>query len=162
VITQLPLGRGLLAGLFGTLAMDLGSTALRAAGLVQGVPMPLLSRWFGHVLRGRVVHADIAAAADVAFPMPLALALHYAIGLALGIAGATLYEALWQPRSVGLFAIGFGVVTNVLPWLVMFPAMGYGWLGSAAPPEWLLLRTSFVNHVLYGVGFGLALAWRAR
>jgi hypothetical protein len=43
-------------------------------------------------------------------------------------------------------ALAFGVATNLLPWLLMFPSMGFGWFGRDAPAELLLIRTSFVNH----------------
>jgi hypothetical protein len=56
-------------------------------------------------------------------------------------------------------ALAFGLFTNVLPWLVMFPAMGFGILGLRGPSEFLLLRSSFVNHLLFGLGLGLALRW---
>ncbi len=55
----------------------------------------------------------------------------------------------------GMAALGYGVLTNVFPWLLMFPAMGLGIMGLAAPPELMLLRSSFLNHVLYGIGIGL-------
>jgi hypothetical protein len=149
---------GVFAGLAGTLMMDLGSALLRASGLTQGLRPQLIQRWFGHVFHGRVVHPDIAVAAEVAFPMPLVLLVHYAIGITLGLTGVALHHALAQPRPVWPFALGFGALTNVFPWLLMFPAMGYGFFGQSAPGDWLLLRSSFLNHVLYGVGFGIVLS----
>jgi hypothetical protein len=38
----------------------------------------------------------------------------------------------------------------------MFPAMGFGFLGHKAPPEWMLFRSALVNHTFYGLGFALA------
>ncbi len=49
-------------------------------------------------------------------------------------------------------------MTNLLPWLILFPAMGFGWFGGAAPPELQLPRTSVVNHAVFGVG----IAWSTR
>jgi len=45
-----------------------------------------------------------------------------------------------------------GFLTNLLPWLIMFPDMGLGWFGSAAPRELLLFRTSLVNHAVFAAG----------
>ena len=56
-------------------------------------------------------------------------------------------------------AAGFGLLSNLLPWLVMFPAMGFGALGLRGPAELLLLRTSLVNHLLFGLGLALSLRW---
>jgi hypothetical protein len=52
-------------------------------------------------------------------------------------------------------ALGFGLLTNALPWLLMFPAMGYGWFGLHGPPKTRLFPSSFVTHFFYGVGLWL-------
>jgi hypothetical protein len=155
------LGRLAAAGVLSTLTMDLLATAVRKAGLTAGMPPDLFGRWFGWLFRGRLVHHTIADSPDVGGGMPLAMACHYAIGISLT---AVFWLALQKtplkeaPAStlVGA-AIVFALFTNLLPWLLMFPSMGFGVFGKDGPPEFLLLRTSFVNHVAFGVG----LAWTA-
>jgi len=38
------------------------------------------------------------------------------------------------PEGVS-WALAFGLFTNLLPWLVMFPSMGFGVLGLRGPSE---------------------------
>lgn len=54
-----------------------------------------------------------------------------------------------------LFALAFGISTCVLTWFILFPAMGYGAFGSRAPTRLRLMRTSLINHTVYGLGVGI-------
>jgi hypothetical protein len=89
--------------------------------------------------------------------LPLALAGHYLIGITLTLTYAVLVVAARiAPGKAAIgAAVGFGLLSNLLPWLWMFPSMGFGLLGRTAPPEWLLFRSSLVAHVFFGVGLAL-------
>jgi hypothetical protein len=52
-------------------------------------------------------------------------------------------------------ALAFGLSTNVLPWLLMFPAMGYGFFGVHGPEGTRLFVSSLINHACYGIGLWL-------
>ena len=155
------LGRLVGAGVLSTLTMDLLATGFRKLGLTAGVPPELLARWFGSLLKGRWVHHTIVESPDVPGGMGLMMACHYLIGIGLTVVFWMLLRQTplkdVTPAVIAAAAVGFGILTNVLPWLVMFPSMGFGLLGRDAPDAMLLLRTSFVNHL----AFGLGLAWTA-
>jgi hypothetical protein len=53
----------------------------------------------------------------------------------------------------------YGISTAVLPLLVMFPSMGYGWLGLRTGDAARLARIMALGHVAFGLGIGL---WAAR
>lgn len=145
--------RGLGVGALATLAMDLTAFASRALGLTRGAPPEWIGRWFGLVLRGAPITDDIRLAPDVGLPLPAVLLVHYAIGASLGLAYVTIARGRESARS----AIAFGLATNALPWLVMFPAMGFGLFGLDGPEDALLLRSSLVNHLGWAAGLALAL-----
>ena len=42
--------------------------------------------------------------------------------------------------------------TNVLPWLLMFRAMGYGFFGAHGPAGTRLFVSSLVSHAFFGLG----------
>jgi hypothetical protein len=162
----LPWWRYVVSGVVATLTMDVGSGVVRALGLTAGMPPHLVGRWFSQLLRGRLVHKNIAEVPPIPGEMPLALAGHYLIGISLTTAFLLLLQRgpIRPDSRAGVIAasLAFGVFTNVLPWLLMFPATGFGWLGAQGPREYLLLRTSLVNHVIFGVGLALATSWVAR
>jgi hypothetical protein len=151
------------AGVLATLTMDMGSALVRKLGFTAGVPPLWFGRWFGHIARGRLVHHTIAEAADVPGGLQLAVTCHYLIGISLTVLFWLLmrqWDSLWgSPSHIAVAALAFGMLTNVLPWLFMFPAMGLGAFGRAAPPELMLLRTSFVNHFVFGLGVAWTAIW---
>lgn len=144
--------RGAGVGALATVAMDLTAALGRALGLLQGASPEWIARWFGLVLRGDPVTDDIRTAPDVGLPLPLLLLVHYAIGATLGL----LYVTVARGREGPASALLFGLATNALPWLLMFPAMGFGLFGLAGPEDALLFRTSLVNHLGWGIGLALA------
>jgi hypothetical protein len=138
-------------GVLSTLAMDLLTGMAIWLGLVAPLPPNLVGRWFASVARGQLVHADIARSLPVNHELPVALTVHYMIGTSL----ATLYVwgtgALGWPRSPGI-AMAFGLCTSVLPWLLMFPAMGYGLFGTHGPDGTRLFVSSLLSHAFFGLG----------
>lgn len=133
----------ILGGVFATLVLDVGSTLIRTADLTAGAPPKIIGKWFMYVLRGCFIHADIVSSPDIHIRMPLVFAIHYGIGI--GLACVFVALSTWPPLQRGIFsyAFGFGVLTTVLAWFVMFPAMGWGSREHGA-------RNSFCS---------LALAW---
>ena len=154
--------RWVLAGVLSTLTMDMGGALARKTGLTAGVPPALMGRWFASLGSGAPGGGTIADAPPRSMEVPLALAGHYLIGITLTLVfAALLFVTRASPApELGLaLAVGFGAATNLLPWLVMFPAMGFGVFGGAGPPALMLFRTSLVNHLIFGVG--LAASTRA-
>ena len=87
--------------------------------------------------------------------MVIAVSGHYAIGVTLALVYLLTTSALGLTPRNPITALGFGVCTNVLPWLLMFPAMGYGVFGAHGPIGTRLFQSSLVNHLFYGVGLWL-------
>ena len=150
------LRQGVLIGLIATISMDiLTGIAIRLRAIAPLAPN-LVGRWFASVLRGRPIHANIAQAAAVPHEMALAIPGHYAIGITL----ACIYvwsttQLAWPARRADV-ALGFALSTNSLPWLLMFPAMGYGLFGLHGPAGTRLFTSSLVSHAFYGVGLWVA------
>ena len=151
----------ILGGGFATVVMDVAGMLIRNLGLTAGAPPKIIGKWFMYLLRGRLIHADIVSSPDIPIHMPLVLAIHYCIGIALACVFAAL--SAWQPPQRGIFsfALGFGVLTTVLAWFLMFPAMGWGIAGTRGPGQFLLTRTSLVNHAFYGLGLAVWTAFVA-
>ncbi len=146
-----------LAGLIGTVVMDIGGAMVRSAGLTRGAPPQLIGRFFLSVFRGHFTRLDPSIPADASYSPGFVLPTHYAIGVALGaVFGFSVgfsHSALpwWLP-------VLYGIGTTALPALWMFPAMGFGLFGRRGPKEFRLLSTAFVNHLFFGIGLALASA----
>jgi len=139
-----------------TVSMDVLSVIAIRLGAIAPLAPNLVGRWFASVLTGRPLHANIAAAAPVRHEMALAIPGHYAIGITLACLYLWLTTQLAWPARRADVALGFALSTNSLPWLLMFPAMGYGLFGVHGPAGTRLFTSSLVTHAFYGVGLWIA------
>ena len=139
-------------GVISTVSMDVLSGVANRLRLTAPVPPQLIGRWFASVARVQPFHADIARVPPVRHEVAIALPVHYAIGTTL--AAAYLWVAFrigWPAQSLAL-ALAFGLCTNVFPWLLMFPAMGYGLFGAHGPMGTRLFFSSLLSHAFFGLG----------
>ena len=147
--------RNVLLGIIATVKMDVLSVAAIKLRLIAPLPPHLIGRWFASVARGQVLHGDIAQVSPIQHEMAVAVPVHYAIGVTLALTYLLACSTLGlSPRSP-VTALVFALCTNLLPWLLMFPAMGYGWFGAHGPTGTRLFASSFLTHCFYGLGLWL-------
>jgi putative flavoprotein involved in K+ transport len=149
--------KGALAGVMATVTMDCISALVHRLGLTAPLAPDLMGRWFASLLRLRPFLPDIAQSPAVRNEMAIALAGHYAIGVTLACLYTWLTSRLrWRPWQLRC-ALGYAVCTNALPWLIMFPAMGYGLFGAHGPSSTRLFVSSLCSHTFYGLGLWTAI-----
>jgi hypothetical protein len=147
--------RSALIGIIATVVMDVGSITAAKLRLIAPLPPHLIGRWFVSVARGQAFHTDIGQVPPIHHEMAVAVPVHYAIGIALALLFLLTCSILGLAAGTPIPALGFALCTNLLPWLLMFPAMGYGWFGAHGPTGTRLFFSSFVTHCFYGVGLWL-------
>lgn len=145
---------GIVAGILATIAMDfVGILTTRMNWIdlngLKIVPL-LLGRWFlNFVKKKRFVVSDIRQIPEQKNEKTTGLTLHYLIGMFLGL----LFVVLpFRGLAAGMV---YGAATNVFPWLLMYPAMGFGFFGSRTGVTKKLILFSFINHMVYGLTIGL-------
>ena len=152
---------GLIVGILATVTMDVGaSIALRLGIAGRGLRRTgpdLIGRWIGYLLRGKFRHTDILQAPPLPGELVLGLAAHYLIGIILTLMYLGLVVVA-HARPTVVSAILYGTATTVLPWFLMFPSQGMGWLGWDAPDDAHLARASLFNHIIFGLGIALWVA----
>lgn len=146
----------LLAGVIATLSMDVLSVLAIRLRWIAPLPPNLIGRWFASVARAHPFHEDIARAAPAKHELAIALPTHYAIGMVLTVLFVlTASRTGWPVKSLWA-ALAFGLCTNVFPWLLMFPAMGYGFFGAHGPQGTRLFVSSLISHAFFGFGLWIA------
>jgi hypothetical protein len=123
------------------------------------VPFPdyaLVGRWFGHLPRGRFVHAAIAASAPVRGERVLGWAMHYLIGIVFALALYALADggAGSAPTLGEALAVGIGSV--LAPFLILHPGLGLGVAAWRAPQPWRARGHSLMVHAVFGLGLYLS------
>ena len=141
-----------------TVTMDV---AMVAAGSLGGsaftsdrLGSDMIGRWAAGLLRGRWRRGDISREPAQRGELALGLATHYVTGVVLTQA-FLLAPRRWRGSRSLLAGTAYGISTAVLPLLVMFPSMGYGWSGSDPVRPGGSLRIMLVGHIAFGVGIGL-------
>ena len=146
-------------GIFSTLIMDLSNFLAKKTGIHLGGNYALIGRWMGGFFRGRFTYAWILKEPPHRHEVLIGIIAHYCIGIALALIYLLLMSKLGLPADSFVAAIVYGLLTNILPWFVMFPAFGFGVLGRMGPPNNSLLKTSFCNHLSFGMALALGALW---
>lgn len=150
------LEQSLFIGIATTLLFDLWG---RLVARLRGTPPPawkLPGRWFAHLARGRLCHADISAAAPVWGESAIGWLGHYLTGIVFA-AGLLIWRGpAWAAAPTLGPAMVVGVGTVLLGWLVMSPCMGNGIAASRAPNPWSARGLGLAAHVVFGLGLWLS------
>ncbi len=154
------LARLVLIGIGATAIVDLWSIARRR---FFNVPLPnfgFVGRWFAHMARGRFRHDSIAAAPAIAGERLIGWTAHYLIGIAFAGLLVALEGVEWIHEPTPAPAIAVGIVTVVLPFLVMQPGMGAGIAASRSPNPSVARFQALATHTIFGLGLFVT-AWLA-
>jgi hypothetical protein len=158
------IARVVLIGIGATATMDLWLLLLQRLG-VPTLNFSLIGRWVGHWRRGVFRHDAIAKAAPVKGELALGWLVHYATGVAFAALLVGVFGAAWTQSPTVPPALGVGVATVAVPWLLMQPAMGAGIASSRTPSPAKNRVRSLANHAVFGLGLYLAavlVAWISR
>jgi len=152
-------------GVVATVVMD--ATMVLAARLAPGtfasdkIGPEMIGRWAATQPRGRWRHDDVSVETPGRGELWIGLAAHYVTGITLTM--VFLEAARRSGRRPGLAdGTAFGLATAVLPLLVMFPSMGYGWCGLRTGDGRRVVSAMLLGHVAFGAGIGLWAATRRR
>jgi hypothetical protein len=144
-----------LAGLGATLLIDLWALFLRRGFGIASLNYCLLGRWLLHMPAGTFVHPSIAAASPKPHECGLGWVTHYLIGTVFALAFVGLASWSWLERPTLLPALGFGVATTLVPYLIMQPAFGLGLAASKTPNPGAARLKSLTTHTVFGAGLYL-------
>jgi hypothetical protein len=100
--------------------------------------------------RGRLVHASIGDAEPVPAEAAIGWFMHYLIGIGYGVVYVGLMTKFFDgPTFLNGFL--FGVVSVVVPWFMMQPALGLGVMGAKAPNPNIPRYTALAAHCIFGI-----------
>ena len=142
----------LLIGIGATLFMDVCGMLLQRVLNIPSADYCLVGRWLCHMLKGKFTHASIAAASRKASECVVGWVAHYVIGIMYALMLVAMMPASWLARPTLLPAMLFGVVSVLVPYLVMQPSFGLGIAASKAPRPTEARLRSLAAHAIFGVG----------
>jgi len=152
----------ILVGLGATLTTDLWALFLNRAFKIPAPNYCLVGRWLRTMPEGTFRHSNIVSAPQKSAECTVGWIAHYMIGIMFAIAFLALVGNNWLQHPTLIPAIFFGIVTVLVPFFIMQPALGLGLAASkTSNPKQARVR-SLMNHTSFGVGlylFGLLVTW---
>lgn len=142
---------GVAIGLGATLTIDLWALLLRRVLGMRALDYCLLGRWVLH-MPGRFAHESIAAASAKRHECAVGWTAHYSIGAAFGLLFVWLAAPSWLTRPTLLPALAFGIVTVLVPFFTLQPALGLGIASSKTPHPARARMRSLATHCVFGLG----------
>lgn len=142
-------------GMIGALWMDVAETLAARRGISSGVSVALVGRWCLGLARGVVRHRDIRATPPHRHEVAAGLLFHLFIGgggVALLLPLAWWLVAASALPAAPLSYLLFGLITCLLPWLILLPSFGWGVAGRRGPAGSRPLLASPISHLPYGAG----------
>ena len=142
-------------GLGATLLIDLWALVLKRAFGLASLDYCLLGRWALHIPEGKILHERIVTAVRKRYECRVGWTMHYLIGATFAIGFVMLASPSWLERPTLAPALLFGVLTVLVPFFTIQPALGLGIASSNAPQPSRARLKSVATHTVFGIGLWL-------
>jgi hypothetical protein len=155
---DLILMKGFIAGVLATVAMDLCALIgihfkIFNLGGLQIVPK-FLGRWtLAMAGQRKIFFEDLRIISPYRREELFGLLIHYLIGVILGVI-FFYFSEMMQIRNLFFWGIFYGFCTNIFPWFLMYPCMGFGILAKKVRAGTQILQFACINHIVYGAALG--------
>ncbi|HEX6637241.1 MAG TPA: DUF2938 domain-containing protein [Steroidobacteraceae bacterium] len=151
----------LITGLVATAVMDLWGLVRKPLLGWAVADYRFVGRWVSGFSRGQFRHEAIGRSQDRHGEVAIGWVAHYLLGLVFAALLLAIVGADWIRRPALMPAMLFGLITVLVPFLVMQPAMGAGYAASRTPRPTAARLQSLVTHAIFGLGL-YAGGWAAR
>jgi hypothetical protein len=149
---------GFVAGVLGTLAMDLLNHLFARVGMLVKIDVRMIGRMSVGWVHGRFRYRSPSEMEQVANEKLYGYITHYAIGVILAIPFVLGWDLLVGGPASPVWALAYGVATTVASHFFVFPSMGLGVFGRRSPEGIRAPLSSLANHLFYGVGLAVGVA----
>jgi len=149
---------GVVAGVLGTLAMDLSNLLFARTGMLSKIEVGIIGRMAAGWARGRFRYGHPSEMKQVANEMLYGYVTHYAIGVSLALLYVLGWDLLVGGPASPIWAIAYGLDTTVASYFFVLPSMGFGVFGRRSPDGIRAPLSALANHVFYGVGLAVGIA----
>jgi len=150
---------GVFAGVLGTLAMDVLNLLFARIGVITKIDVRMIGRMAAGWMSGRFRHGHPGEMAPVSNEKLLGYITHYAIGVGFAVPYMLVWDLLVGGLTPPLWILVYGVATTAASWFFVYPCIGQGVLGRRSPEGIRSAMTSLANHLFFGAGMAIAVAF---
>lgn len=146
---------GFVAGVLGTLAMDLLNNLVARTGVFLKLDVAMIGRMAAGWIHGRFRYGHPDEMEQVPNEMIYGYLAHFGIGVGLAVPFVIGWN-LWVGGPVlPIWAVLYGVSTTTASFFFVYPSMGFGVFGWRSPERMKAFITPLANHLFYGVGLAI-------
>lgn len=149
---------GVVAGVLGTLAMDILNYLFSRTGVVLKIDMRMIGRMSMGWAHGRFRYHSPNEMEQVANEMLYGYITHYTIGVGLAVPYVLGWDLLVGGIASPIWTLVYGVATTVASVFFVYPSMGLGVFGLRSPEGIRAPLSSLANHFFFGLGMAFAVA----
>ena len=148
---------GFVAGVIGTLAMDLLNNLVARTGLFLKIDVAMIGRMAAGWTRGQFRYRHPDEMEQLPNEMIYGYLAHFGIGVGLAVPFVFGWD-LWVGKPTSpVWAILYGVLTTAASFFFVYPSMGLGVFGMKSPERIKAFITPFANHLVYGLGLAVGI-----
>lgn len=146
---------GIVAGVIGTLAMDLLNNLIARTGVLLKIDVAMIGRMAAGWTRGRFRYGHPDEMERVPNQMVYGYLAHLAIGVVLAVPFVLCWDFWAGGPASPTGAVIYGIATTAASFFLVYPSMGLGAFGMKSPERIKALITPLANHFFYGVGLAV-------
>ncbi len=150
---------GAAAGVSGTMVMDLLNHLFARTGMLSKIDMGMIGRMSAGWAHGRFRYRHPDEMEQAANEMLYGFITHYAIGVGLALIYVFGWDLLVGGPVSPVWALVYGIATTAASLFFVFPSMGFGVCGRRSPEGIRSPLSSLANHLFFGVGMAVAVAF---
>ena len=151
---------GFVAGVLGTLAMDLLNILVARTGVLLKIDVGMIGRMVVGWAHGRFRYGHPGEMQQVANETLYGYIAHYIIGVGLAVPYVLGWDLVVGGPASPVWAVVYGVATTAASYFFVYPSMGLGVFGRRSPEGIRAPLSSLANHLFYGVGLAVGIALR--
>ena len=149
---------GFVAGVLGTLAMDLLNILVARTGVLLKIDLGMIGRMVVGWAHGRFRYGHPGEMQQVANETLYGYIAHYIIGVGLAVPYVLGWDLVVGGPASPVWAVVYGVATTAASYFFVYPSMGLGVFGRRSPEGIRAPLSSLANHLFYGVGLAAGVA----
>jgi len=146
---------GFVAGVLGTLAMDLLNNLVARTGMFLKIDVAMIGRMAAGWTKGRFRYGHPDEMEPVTNEMVYGYLAHFGIGVSFSIPFILGWDLSVGGPASPLWAVLYGVTTTAASFFFVYPSMGLGAFGRRSPERIKAFITPLANHFFYGVGLAV-------
>ena len=149
---------GIVAGVSGTIAMDLLNSFVARTGMFFKIDVVMIGRMAAGWTRGRFRYEHPDEMEQVSNEMVYGYLTHFGIGVGLAVPFNLSWGLCTGHTVPPARAVLYGVSTTAASFFFVYPSMGLGVCGLKSPEKIKAFASPLANHLFYGIGLAIVVA----